>query len=116
MLELVGSYLHIFFFFFFFCLSACSFGTKKKVMNIIIAGVSSLSTQINKYAFSGGQDTVEEHRRLGGNIDVDVSYQYLTFFLEDDDKLAHIKAVRNDYGSGTNRSPPPPPPPPPPPL
>ena len=39
---------------------------------------------------------------------MDVSYQYLSFFLEDDDKLAHIKAVRNDYGSGTNRSPPPP--------
>ena len=46
---------------------------------------------------------------------MDVSYQYLSFFLEDDDKLAHIKAVRNiDYGSDRNWSPPPPPPPPPP--
>ena len=59
--------------------------------------LSSLSMQINKYAFSGGQDTVEEHRRLGGNTDVDVSYQYLFFFLEDDEKLAHIKAVSIDY-------------------
>ena len=49
--------------------------------------------QINKYAFSGGRDTIEEHRKLGGNTDVDVAYQYLTFFLEDDDKLAHIKTV-----------------------
>jgi tryptophanyl-tRNA synthetase len=62
--------------------------------------ILTLSIQINKYAFSGGRDTVEEHRRLGGNTDVDVSYQYLSFFLEDDDKLAHIKAVScTDYNS-----------------
>lgn len=53
--------------------------------------------KINKYAFSGGRDTIEEHRKLGGNTDVDVSYQYLTFFLEDDEKLARIKA---EYESG----------------
>ena len=50
--------------------------------------------QINKYAFSGGRDTREEHEKYGGNSAVDVSYQYLTFFLDDDDKLAHIKEVR----------------------
>ena len=49
--------------------------------------------QINKYAFSGGRDTVEEHRVHGGNSEVDVSYQYLTFFLEDDEKLKQIKEV-----------------------
>ena len=53
--------------------------------------------QINKYAFSGGQDTVEEHRKLGGNTEVDVSYQYLSFFLEDDDQLARIKTVRAKF-------------------
>ncbi len=52
-----------------------------------------LALQINKYAFSGGRDTIEEHRNLGGNTEIDVSYQYLTFFLEDDEKLAHIKTV-----------------------
>lgn len=36
-----------------------------------------LAQKINKYAFSGGQETVEEHREKGGNPDVDVSYQYL---------------------------------------
>ena len=51
--------------------------------------------QITKYAFSGGQDTKEEHRRLGGNTEVDVSYQYLTFFLEDDQRLAQLKQVRS---------------------
>lgn len=49
--------------------------------------------QIVKYAFSGGRDTKEEHRKLGGNTALDVSYQYLTFFLEDDARLEHIKQV-----------------------
>lgn len=35
--------------------------------------------KINKHAFSGGKDTVEEHRQLGGNPDVDVSFQCLFF-------------------------------------
>lgn len=50
-----------------------------------------IKQKINKYAFSGGRDTKEEHRKYGGNTEVDVSYQYLTFFLEDDAKLADIK-------------------------
>jgi len=34
-------------------------------------------------AFSGGQETVEEHKKKGGNPDVDVSFQYLKhLFLE----------------------------------
>jgi len=45
-----------------------------------------VETKIKKYAFSGGRDTLEEHRRLGGNPDVDVSFQYLKFLFEPDDK------------------------------
>jgi tryptophanyl-tRNA synthetase len=56
-----------------------------------------IEQKIKKYAFSGGQETIEEHRRLGGNCDVDVSYQYLTFFLENDAKLEYI---RQEYSSG----------------
>jgi len=56
-----------------------------------------IKTKINKYAFSGGGATVEEHKEKGGNCDVDISYQYLTFFLEDDDKLEQI---RQDYTKG----------------
>lgn len=51
-------------------------------------------SQINKHAFSGGKDTVEEHRKYGGNADVDVSFMYLTFFLEDDEQLEKIRQVR----------------------
>ena len=56
-----------------------------------------IKDKINKYAFSGGQDTVELHRKFGGNCDVDVSYQYLTFFLDDDDELERI---RTEYTAG----------------
>ncbi|PYI07881.1 tryptophanyl-tRNA synthetase [Aspergillus sclerotiicarbonarius CBS 121057] len=49
-----------------------------------------IKTKINKYAFSGGQVSIEDHRRLGGNPDVDVSYIYLTYFEEDDAKLEEI--------------------------
>lgn len=49
--------------------------------------------QINKHAFSGGRDTIEEHRKYGGNCDVDVSFMYLTLFLEDDDRLEQLKQV-----------------------
>lgn len=48
-----------------------------------------------KYAFSGGRDTKEEHRKFGGDTSVDVSYQYLTFLMEDDVRLAEIKQVRD---------------------
>lgn len=51
-----------------------------------------IKNKINRYAFSGGGETVEEHRLKGGNCDVDIAYQYLTFFLEDDAKLAEIKS------------------------
>ena len=54
--------------------------------------------KINKYAFSGGQATVEDHRRLGGNPDIDVSYQYLRIFFEQDD--SKLKAIYDDYKSG----------------
>jgi tryptophanyl-tRNA synthetase len=51
---------------------------------------NNIKNKINRFAFSGGQTTVEEQRRLGGNPDVDVSYQYLTFFMDDDAKLKEI--------------------------
>ena len=46
--------------------------------------------KINKYAFSGGQETTEEHREKGGNVEVDVACQWLKYFEHDDEKLAEI--------------------------
>ncbi len=57
-----------------------------------------VENKINKYAFSGGQSTIEEHRKKGGNPEVDVSFQYLKMFFEpDDEKLSQIE---KDYKSG----------------
>ncbi|KKZ66931.1 tryptophanyl-tRNA synthetase [[Emmonsia] crescens] len=50
-----------------------------------------IKKKITKHAFSGGRDSIEEHRRLGGNPDVDVSFQYLSYFEEDDEKLNQIE-------------------------
>ena len=59
---------------------------------------SDVKKKINKHAFSGGRETVEEHRKKGGNPDTDVSFQYLKFFFEeDDDKLDEIE---KKYRSG----------------
>lgn len=41
--------------------------------------------------------TLEEHRERGGNTDIDVSFQLLKFFLEDD---AELEKIRVDYTSG----------------
>lgn len=49
--------------------------------------------QVKRFAFSGGQDTLEKHRELGANLDIDVPYQYLRFFLEDDAELERVRAV-----------------------
>ncbi|KAK3663917.1 tryptophan--tRNA ligase [Elasticomyces elasticus] len=46
-----------------------------------------IKDKINKHAFSGGRESLEEHRKLGGNPDVDVAFTYLSYFLEDDDEL-----------------------------
>ncbi|KAL6961928.1 tryptophan--tRNA ligase [Sarracenia purpurea var. burkii] len=56
-----------------------------------------IKNKINKYAFSGGQDSIENHRRLGANLEIDIPIKYLGFFLEDDAELEHI---RREYGAG----------------
>jgi len=56
-----------------------------------------IKTKVNQYAFSGGRKTKKEHEEMGGNVDIDIPYQYLTFFLEDDMKL---KQIHDKYQSG----------------
>ena len=57
-----------------------------------------VKNKINKYAFSGGQATLEEHRKKGGNPDIDVCFQYLKMFFESDDKK--LQEIYNNYKSG----------------
>ena len=48
--------------------------------------------------FQEGQPDIEQHRKLGGNPDIDVSYQYLRIFFEPDDNK--LKKIYEDYKSG----------------
>lgn len=50
-----------------------------------------------KRCFTGGGATLEEHKEHGANLAVDVPYQWLRFFMEDDARLAEIA---RDYGGG----------------
>lgn len=56
-----------------------------------------IATKIKKYAISGGRSTLEEHQKLGGSLDIDISYQYLQYFLESDSEL---QSIANAYSSG----------------
>ncbi|KAK3079026.1 hypothetical protein LTS18_005925, partial [Coniosporium uncinatum] len=53
--------------------------------------------EVKRYAYSGGRETLEEHRMYGGDTDVDVAYQFLRFFEEDDERS---EEVREGYQAG----------------
>lgn len=57
-----------------------------------------IERKIKAHAFSGGRDTKKLQEELGADLEVDVSYQWLRFFLEDDEELARIG---REYGSGS---------------
>lgn len=50
-------------------------------------------------ALSGarGDGSLEAHRKLGADLEVDVPIRYLQYFLEDNDELARVEA---EYGAG----------------
>jgi tryptophanyl-tRNA synthetase len=56
-----------------------------------------IKNKIKKYAYSGGGETLEEHKEKGANIDVDIPYQFLRFFLDDDEELQRIG---DEYSAG----------------
>ncbi len=56
-----------------------------------------VSQKIQK-AFSGGAETLEEHKEKGGNPDIDTAAQYLYFMFEPDDNK--VKEIFDGYRSG----------------
>ncbi|XP_013589623.1 PREDICTED: tryptophan--tRNA ligase, cytoplasmic-like isoform X2 [Brassica oleracea var. oleracea] len=48
-------------------------------------------------AVTGGRDNLEDQKKYGANLKEDIPFQYLSFFLEDDAELEHIK---KEYGEG----------------
>lgn len=71
--------------------------SKPKTTIFLDDDIATITKKIRK-AYSGGQSTIEEHRRLGGNPDIDVAYQYLMYFFEQDD--AYLAELNADYRSG----------------
>ncbi len=61
-------------------------------------GPGDIERKIKEYAFSGGQETKKLQEEHGANLEVDVSYQWLRFFFEDDEELERIG---KEYGSGS---------------
>ncbi len=49
--------------------------------------------KIFKYTYSGGggDGTLMDHKKYGGNVDMDMAYQYLRYFELDDEKLEKIR-------------------------
>jgi tryptophanyl-tRNA synthetase len=52
-----------------------------------------IAKKIKSHAFSGGGASREEHEANGGNPDIDVAYQYLSFFEDDDEKMETLAKV-----------------------
>ncbi|MEM4331065.1 MAG: tryptophan--tRNA ligase [Candidatus Pacearchaeota archaeon] len=47
-------------------------------------------------ALSGGRKTIEEHRKFGGNPDVDMSFKYLKYFFLEDSKSLEDKYKKGE--------------------
>jgi len=75
-------------------------GTQGKMSSSVSAASSifltddeaTVRSKVLTYAFSGGggDGSMEDHRKYGGNTDVDISYQYLRYFWDDDAKLEEV--------------------------
>jgi len=74
-----------------------SLGPAEKVSTIFLNDSAKQIDKAIKSAFSGGRDTKEEHIKIGANLEIDVAYQWLRFFMEDDDRLHQIG---QDYQQG----------------
>jgi tryptophanyl-tRNA synthetase len=57
-----------------------------------------IEKKIKEHAFSGGQESKKLQEKHGADLEIDVSYQWLRFFLEDDKEL---EKIGNDYQSGS---------------
>ncbi|RJU84963.1 MAG: tryptophan--tRNA ligase [Candidatus Poseidoniales archaeon] len=71
--------------------------SKPKTTLFLSDDIATAEKKIKK-SYSGGQATVEEHRRLGGDPDKDVAYQYMMYFFEEDDKF--LAEINEGYRSG----------------
>lgn len=53
-----------------------------------------IKNKVNRHAFSGGGATMELHQQFGGKPEEDIPFQYLSFFLDDDEEVNEIEKVK----------------------
>ena len=71
--------------------------SKPKTTLFLSDDITTVEKKIKK-SFSGGQSTIEEHRRHGGDPDKDVAYQYMMYFFEEDDSF--LEEINQGYRAG----------------
>ena len=72
--------------------------SKPKTAIMLDDSPEEIEEKVRQYAYSGGGDTLEEHREEGADLSVDVSYQWLhNLFMQDDEELERIA---KEYSSG----------------
>jgi tryptophanyl-tRNA synthetase len=64
------------------------------LFSLSISGTKQIEEKIRTHAFSGGQETKALQEQLGADLEKDVAYQWLTFFMEDDEELKAIGKER----------------------
>jgi len=71
--------------------------SKPKTTLFLSDDIASAEKKIKK-SFSGGKSTIEEHRQHGGDPDIDVAYQYMMYFFEEDD--SYLAEINEGYRAG----------------
>ncbi|OIB55661.1 tryptophan--tRNA ligase [Natrialba sp. SSL1] len=64
----------------------------------LTADPDTVAEAIHTHAYTGGRATLEEHREQGGDPAVDVPFQYLRFFFEEDDEA--LESIADAYRAG----------------
>ncbi|KAK8847371.1 tryptophan-tRNA ligase [Kwoniella newhampshirensis] len=72
--------------------------SKENTAIFVTDDAKKIAKKIKSHAYSGGGATQEDHKKNGGNPDVDIAYQYLSFFEEDDAKM---ESLAKEYRAGT---------------
>ncbi|XP_010512957.1 PREDICTED: tryptophan--tRNA ligase, cytoplasmic-like [Camelina sativa] len=55
-----------------------------------------IKNKINRYAYTGGRDKEKDQKQHRSDLEKDIPFKYLSFFLEDDSELDYI---RKEYGN-----------------
>ena len=72
--------------------------SKPKTAIMLDDSPEEVEEKVKKHAYSGGGDTLEEHREEGADLSVDTSFQWLRNLLMEDDE--RIREIAEEYSSG----------------